>query len=192
MKKIGIPIFLVLGFAVFYFIWPRSLELPKISVVEDWPFTEVSGMSVDPDKPKVLTFIFTNCPDICPMTIWDLKDLQELMKEKGYTDEDYQLLAVTLDPEYDTKQVLENYKTVFDITDPNWLFLRGSMDDTEKLTKSVQFYYEKDSNGFVTHSTTLYILDSEDRVRALHDMAVGNKRVNVEQVARHLEMLIKR
>lgn len=125
------------------------------------------------------------------MTIWDLKKLQQLMEEKGYTEEDYQLLAVTVDPEYDTNQIIEEYKAVFDITENNWLFLRGSLEETKKLTKSVQFYYEKDSNGFVTHSTTLYVLDSNDRVRALHDMAVGNKRVNVEEVVKHLQMLIK-
>ena len=183
---------LVIGFTVFYFVWPKSIDLPKIGTVEEWTLTEVSGKDVSiQTKPKLITFFFTNCPDICPTTMWDLKDLQQLMNEKGISEDEYLILAVTLDPEYDTEERIIQYKENFEIDSPNWLFLRGSVVDTKKFTQYFNFFYEKDAGGFVTHSTSMYVVDANDQVRAYHDMAIGNKRVNIEEIADHLQKLLK-
>jgi protein SCO1/2 len=183
---------LVIGFTAFYFLWPKSIDLPKIGTVDEWTLTEVSGKVVSlQTKPKLITFFFTNCPDICPTTMWDLKDLQKLMEEKGISEDEYLILAVTLDPEYDTEERIIQYKEIFEINSPNWLFLRGSELETKKFTQSFNFFYEKDEGGFVTHSTSMYIVDTNNQVRAHHDMAIGNKRVNIEEIANHLQMLLK-
>ncbi len=113
------------------------------------------------------------------------------MREKGIADDRYIVLSVTLDPEYDTDERINHYKELFEISNPNWLFLRGSIEETKKFTRYFNFYYEKNEDGFVTHSTSMYIVDSNDYIRAHHDMAIGKKRVNIEEIANHLESLIK-
>lgn len=183
---------IVFGFTAFYFLWPKSIDLPKIGTVKEWALTEVSGKDVSTQKkPKLITFFFTNCPDVCPTTMWDLKDLQQLMNEKGISEDEYLILAVTLDPEYDTEERIIQYKEIFDINSPNWLFLRGSEGETKKFTQYFNFFYEKNEGGFVTHSTSMYIVDSTDQIRAHHDMAIGRKRVNIEEIADHLQKLLK-
>lgn len=182
---------LVIGFIAFYYLWPQSIDLPKIGTVEEWTLTEVSGNDVlSQNKPKLITFFFTNCPDICPTTMVDLKDLQQLLTEKGISADQYHIVAVTLDPNYDTKERIIKYKDVFGISSPNWLFLRGSEEETKKLTQSLNFFYEKNQEGFVTHSTSMYVVDSKNQIRAHHDMAIGKKRVNIEEIAGHLIQLI--
>ncbi|WP_249336679.1 SCO family protein [Sporosarcina sp. Marseille-Q4063] len=182
---------MVVGFMAFYLFWPQSIDLPKIGTVEEWSLTEDGNSQDFHDKPKLISFFFTNCPDICPMTMWDLKEFQKLMREKGIADDRYIILSVTLDPEYDTSERINQYKELFEITSPNWLFIRGSLEETKKFTQYFNFYYEKNVDGFVTHSTSMYIVDSNDYIRAHHDMAIGKKRVNIEEIANHLEMLIK-
>ena len=191
MKIIRSIVLLVIGFLALYFFWPQSIDLPKLGTVKEWPLTADGNGQDFQDKPKLLSFFFTNCPDICPMTMWDLIELQELMREKGITDDRYIVLSVTLDPEYDTDERISQYKELFGISSPNWLFLRGSLEDTKKFTQYFNFYYEKNEDGFVTHSTSMYIVDSNNYIRAHHDMAIGKKRVNIEEIANHLEMLIK-
>ena len=181
---------LVIGFLALYFFWPQSIDLPKLGTVKEWPLTEDGNGQDFQDKPKLISFFFTNCPDICPMTMWDLIELQELMREKGITDDRYIILSVTLDPEYDTDERINQYKELFGISSPNWLFSRGSLEDTKKFTQYFNFYYEKNEDGFVTHSTSMYIVDSTNYIRAHHDMAIGKKRVNIEEIANHLESLI--
>lgn len=194
MKVIGSVILLVIGFIAFYFLWPQSIDLPKIGTVKEWPLTEVDkgvdDVSIQ-EKPKLVSFFFTNCPDICPMTMWDLIDLQQLMREKGISNDRYIVLSVTLDPEYDTDERIIQYKEVFGISSPNWVFLRGAEEETKKFTQYFNFVYEKNEEGFVTHSTSMYIVDSNDHIRAHHDMAIGKKSVNIEEIANHLEMLIE-
>lgn len=192
MKVFISVMLLVIGFMVVFFLWPKSIDLPKIGEVEEWTLTEVSGndMAIE-KKAKLISFFYTNCPDICPTTMMDLKDLQQLLKEKGISEDQYIILAVTLDPEYDTNERVLQYKEAFGISSTNWLFLRGSEEETKKFTQNFNFFYEKDQQGFLTHSTSMYLVDSNDQIRAHHDMAIGKKRVNIEEIANHLQQLIK-
>lgn len=192
MKVFVIVMLLVVGFMAFKFLWPKSIDLPQIGTVKEWTLTEVSEEDASIDKkPKILTFFYTNCPDICPTTMLDLKDLQQLMKEKGISDNQYLIVAVTLDPTYDTKERIIQYKDTFEISSPNWLFLRGAEEETKKFTQYFNFTYKKNQDGFLTHSTSMFVVDSNDQIRAHHDMAMGKKRVNIEKVADHLIKLIE-
>lgn len=182
---------LTLGLVAFYLFWPRTLELPQIGTVEDWPFAEVNGKEVSQDKPKLVAFFFTNCPDVCPMTFFDLTELQSVMQKKGFADHEYSILAVTLDPEYDTEERIRQYAENMGISSPNWLFLRGTEEETKQFTQNFHFTYTKSAEGFVTHSTSMYIVDPQDRIRSHHNMAVGTRRVNIEEIANHLEQFIK-
>lgn len=184
-------VLLVIGFIAFYNLWPRSIDLPKIGTVEGWSLTEVSGKDVSTSKkPKLVTFFFTNCPDICPSTMWQLKDLEQIMKERGVLEEEYLIVNVTLDPKYDTVERILQYKEMFGITSPNWYFFRGSEVETKKFTHYFNFFYEREEGGFVTHSTSMFVVDTNDQIRASHDMAIGNTRVNLEQIADHLQQLL--
>ena len=49
------------------------------------------------------------------MTMWDLIELQKLIREKGITDDRYNILSITLDPEYDTDERISQYKELFGI-----------------------------------------------------------------------------
>ncbi|WP_019413653.1 SCO family protein [Paenisporosarcina sp. TG20] len=185
---------LIVGFGVMalLFFHPQSIDLPKLGTVKEWTLTEVRGE--DPsvlEKPKLVTFFYTNCPDICPTTMFDLKDLQQLMKEKGVSEDQYLIVSVTVDPTYDSKERIIQYKNALDISSTNWLFLRGSEEKTKKFTKYFNFYYDKNQDGFLTHSTTMYMVDSHDQIRARHDMSIGGKKVNIKEVADHLQQLIE-
>lgn len=191
MKEFAIVVLLVFGFIAAFYSWPKSIDLPNIGEVEEWTLAEVSGDMSMEKKPKLISFYYTNCPDICPTTMVDLKELQQLMKEKGISEDQYIILSVTLDPEYDTNERILQYKELFEISSTNWLFLRGSEEETEKFTQNFNFFYGKNQEGFLTHSTSMYIVDSHDQIRAHHDMAIGKKRVNIEEIANHLQQLIK-
>lgn len=193
MKRVISLLFLAAGFVVCYFLWPQSVDLPKLGKVNEVPLTEVEGGEMLAlKKPKLITFFYTKCPDICPMTMMDLKDLQQLLKEKGITDDQYLIYAVTLDPAYDTNERITQYRNTLEITSGNWLFFRGTEEETKKFTEPFNMFYKKDEGGFVTHSTTMYIVDSDRQIRSYHNMATGNKRVNIEEVADHLEQLINK
>ena len=183
---------LALGLVAFYLFWPRSLALPHIGTVQEWPFTEVNGQEIaHQDKPKLVTFFFTDCPDVCPMTFFDLIELEGVMQKKGIADHEYTILAVTLDPAYDTEERIRQYVENMGISSPNWLFLRGTEEETKRFAQYFHFTYAKNTEGFITHSTSMYIVDPQNRIRSHHNMAVGTRGVNLEEIADHLEQFIE-
>ncbi|WP_039042065.1 SCO family protein [Sporosarcina sp. ZBG7A] len=192
MKKIIYLSVFLIGFFVLYLLWPRAIELPYIGSVKEWQLAEVSGNEAAfQDRPKLVTFIYTQCPDVCPTTMLDLIDLKQIMDERGISQEKYYIIAVTVDPEYDTNEILQQYKEMFDIHEKNWLFFRGTDEQTYQFSRYFNFFYEKNEDGFLTHTTSMYIVDSKNQIRAHHDMATVDKRVAIEEIADHLQQLIK-
>ncbi|MCP3762341.1 SCO family protein [Domibacillus sp. A3M-37] len=192
MKRVGIVALIGVGCIVIYMFWSSFLELPKLGTVEEASLEEVSGKEFSvKGKPMLVTFFYTKCPDVCPFTIQDLKKLQHVLKEKGITENQYSILSVTLDPKHDTAKTILQYKAAFDITSSNWLFLRGSEQEIKSYAKQFNMFYEKSGEGGITHSTSMYVVDSSYHIRARHDMATGTERVDIEKVADHLIQLTK-
>lgn len=130
----------------------------------------VTVMFPDDYKGKfvVLGFIYTNCPDICPLITQNLIKIQ---RELGYP-EDVQFLGVTFDPERDTPSVLSNYKQVFKLND-NFDFLTGEPEVISAFMDSVRVRSQislttTTSDGkeiyFMNHSDKIMVLDKKSRV----------------------------
>ena len=76
-------------------------------------------------KQIVLNFIFTRCPvaTMCPAATLHMMDLQKAAREAGVTG--FELVSISLDPEYDTPGVLKEYAAVRGIDTSNFSFLTG-------------------------------------------------------------------
>ena len=118
-------------------------------------------------KLVVLTFGFTNCPDICPTTLADVAQARKSLA--SHEANQVQVLFVTLDPERDARAVLANYVPVFD---PTFIGLYGDAEATRRTAQEFKIFYEKrkgESPGryAVDHSAQSYVLDAEGRLRLL-------------------------
>ena len=76
-------------------------------------------------KQIVLNFIFTRCPiaTMCPAATERMAQLQAAAKKAGAVD--FELVSVSLDPEYDTPGVLKEYAQIRGLDTSNWSFLTG-------------------------------------------------------------------
>jgi protein SCO1/2 len=124
-------------------------------------------------KAVVLFFGFTHCPDVCPTT---LADLAGVMKALGPQADRVQVLFVTVDPERDTPQDLDQYVHAFD---SRFIALRGDPAATQRVAKEFKIYYEKRKQGdtyTVDHSAQSYVIDPQGRLRLLvrHDRLVDD------------------
>ncbi len=116
-------------------------------------------------KLVVVSFGFTQCPDVCPTT---LADLAAAMKLLGPDARDVQVLFVTVDPKRDTEELLRQYVPAFH---PDFLGLHGDAAATTKVTKDFHVYAHeragRDGNYTVDHSAQIFVLDRQGRVRVL-------------------------
>lgn len=116
-------------------------------------------------KLVLVTFIFTTCPDVCPLLTAKLAGIQRTMGEKKIRD--YFLLSITTDPERDTAAELKEYAGHFKADIRNWSFLAGSRREVAKVWKLFGVNVTKNASGQVQHTSLTTLVDHQ-----------GNRRVD--------------
>ena len=82
------------------------------------------------DKIVVISFIYTTCPDICPLTTARLTQVEDRLKE--LMGRELFFVSMTVDPENDTPEKLKEFSSAFHIG-PGWQFLTGKPDDIRAI-----------------------------------------------------------
>jgi protein SCO1 len=113
----------------------------------------------------LITFIFTTCPDVCPLLTANFAAIQRALEEQKI--KDYELLSITTDPERDTAPVLKNYAGRFKADLRSWAFLTGSRLELAKVWKAFGVNVVKNQSGQVQHTTFTTLVDRQ-----------GNRRVD--------------
>lgn len=188
-----VTIFLLTGFFLIYMVWPKEEKLPVLDKVEPFSLQSIDGQEYDSDndKVKLLTFFYTKCPDICPLTMVDFQELQAELQNKDLFGKQVELVAITLDPENDTAEVIESYSQSFRADYDGWKFLRGSEDETKAIADLYHMKYKKLEGDFIAHNTTMFLIDQDQQIRGLFDMANQNEAVKVEEILLAMEVLVQ-
>tara|TARA_B110000495_G_scaffold102228_1_gene88325 strand:- start:94 stop:621 length:528 start_codon:yes stop_codon:yes gene_type:complete len=104
-------------------------------------------------------FGFTNCPDICPMTLANLDEIIE--KLDNTKKEKFKVYFVSIDPERDSSEIIKNYLDSFKNN------IHGITGDPEKvflLSKSWGVLSEKifneDGSYSINHSSSILLLEN--------------------------------
>ncbi len=112
----------------------------------------------------VLFFGYTQCPDVCPITMGGMR---ELMSTLGTNARRVQVLFVTVDPERDTPQLLAQYVPAFH---PDFLGLYGDATATAKVAAEFKIFYRRQPGSNATsytvdHTAGSYVFDPAGRLR---------------------------
>ncbi|MEK7435782.1 MAG: SCO family protein [Pseudomonadota bacterium] len=115
-------------------------------------------------KAVVIFFGYTQCPDVCPTTMAEMKSV---VQQLGADGKRVQVLFVTLDPERDTRELLSLYVPAFD---PSFLGLYGDLETTARTAKAFRVFYQKQpgptpTSYTVDHTAGSYVFDPQGRVR---------------------------
>ena len=150
----------------------RSLLLPSdfrtvpaftLSDVDGEPLTE----SVLEGRWSLMFFGFTNCPDVCPVTLSVMKDVVAELESSG--EEPMQVLFVTVDPVRDTAERMKEYVAFFD---EDFVGVTGELADVHALTRELGIVAaftanERNPKDYgVDHTASMLLVDPERRVRA--------------------------
>jgi len=115
-------------------------------------------------KLVVVTFGYTQCPDVCPTT---LQDLNSAVKKLGPDASRVQVLFVTVDPKRDKPEILREYIPAFN---PSFIGLYGDEQATKKVESDFKIYAAeragKTADTYtVDHSAQTYAYDPQGRLR---------------------------
>jgi protein SCO1/2 len=110
-------------------------------------------------KLVLVTFIFTTCPDACPLLTAKLAAIQRTLEEKKI--KDYLLLSITTDPERDTTAALKEYAGHFKADFRRWSFLTGSRQEMANVWKLFDVNVTKTESGQVQHTSLTTLVDHQ-------------------------------
>nr|WP_096225743.1 SCO family protein [Geobacillus sp. FJAT-46040] len=168
----------ILYFAVYQ---PSTMRLPNDVTMETaWGKSYEFGDL--PPKVRLVEFIYTNCPDVCPNTTAQMAKLRDRLKQAGVFGSKVEFITITIDPARDTNEKLQTYTNAFGVMSDGqgWVFLRGSEADTKKVADAFHFQYRDPGNGMIVHTTLAYLLGRNGRV--VKQIGMGTSRFHVDEV----------
>jgi len=119
-------------------------------------------------KVIVLHFIYTNCPDVCPLHAEKLAEVQQMVNQTPMRDQ-VQFVTITTDPKNDTHDVLREYGLDRGLDPVNWLGLTTGPDrlsETRELVENFGHKFTEADDGYLVHSVVTHVIDKEGRWRA--------------------------
>jgi protein SCO1/2 len=112
-------------------------------------------------KPHAIFFGFTNCPEVCPTTLYEMSTW---LSEMGEDAEGINVYFMTVDPERDTVEILADYLTSFDARITG---ITGNKKDLEQTLRSYHVYFKRveleDGDYSMDHTATIYLLDAKGK-----------------------------
>jgi protein SCO1/2 len=136
-------------------------------------------------KPVVLTFLYTHCPDQCPLTA---EKLHAVMLSLGSDAQRVGVVAVSTDPKRDTTAAAVNFSQVHKMQN-YWHFLVGTHAELSPVWSSYAVYAAPtptSTGGTVAHTTAVYVIDKQGRERVFF----GDDFTS-EQLTKDLQILLK-
>ena len=136
-------------------------------------------------KALVVFFGYTQCPDVCPTTLSDMRKAMQLL---GADAEKLQVLFVTVDPKRDTPELLAKYVPSFN---PSFLGLYGDAAATSKVAKDFKIFFQLQPGSTpesytVAHTAASLVFDPQGHLRLFI-----NYGMEAEKIAADIKLLLK-
>ncbi len=133
-------------------------------------------------KPVVLTFLYTHCPDVCPLTA---DKIHTTMQSLGSNAQRIAVLAGSMDPKGDTATAAQNFAKVHKLGD-YFYYLIGTHNELAPVWASYSVDAQAaTASGTVNHSSAIYVIDKQGNERALLDNGFSSS-----QLASDLKILL--
>ena len=164
--------------------------------LSDFSLIERSGKKIGladlRGKVWIADFIYTHCPDTCPMQTADMAKLQDRWAKES----ELKLVSFSVDPERDTPTVLSEYAKRFKADSNRWLFLTGTKREITHLIED-GFHLLASSaphgnHGLILHSSRFVLIDGQGQVRGHYDnrdpKAMGRLEDDVTRLLKHEQL----
>jgi protein SCO1 len=144
-------------------------------------FGKAVSLSQFQGQPVVLTFLYTHCPDECPLTA---EKLHTVMQNLGSDAQHIAVLAVSVDPQRDTADAAITFSKAHKMLD-YWHFLIGTQQQLSPIWSSYNVFAQV-AQTTVNHTLPVYLIDKQGHERIYLDNGF-----TVEQLTANLRILLK-
>ncbi|MEE9431816.1 MAG: SCO family protein [Melioribacteraceae bacterium] len=140
----------------------------------------------------VVGYIFTNCPDICPLTTNNMRLIQKQLSEENI--KGVKFVSISFDTDTDKPSVLKDFAEVRNLDLTNWEFLTGKEQTIKELMKQVGVVaFVGDSTVFDDGRKSYYFVHTDriqliDKNGILRKNYIGSK-IKIEEIIADIKTL---
>ena len=142
-------------------------RLPAIGPAPDFRLISQDGVEVTlaslRGKVVAVTFIYTWCPDVCPMLTDQMARVQDALGADFGTKVAF--VSITFDPERDTPEVLKDYADAFDADPAGWSFLTGEPAAVRAVAAGFGVVALPAAEGAIDHNLLTTLIDRDGIMR---------------------------
>lgn len=110
------------------------------------------------DKVVAINFMYTSCPDTCPVETARMLQVARLLGDR--LGKDVFFYSITIEPEHDTQEVLEAFAASWRIPD-GWTFLTGDRDDIVRLRQKLGMRIDDVRTGDLAEHTINLLIGNQ-------------------------------
>jgi protein SCO1 len=144
-----------------------ALQPPK--AIPDFSLGDAHGreisMSEQRGKLVLVTFIYTHCPDVCPLIT---QNLNEALGQLGDARKDIRVLAISVDPRGDTAKAVRAYEKLHHLV-PEFHYLIGSKPELLRVWKAYGVAAVASDPELVDHTAYTMLVDRAGKGRVIYD-----------------------
>lgn len=155
---------------------PHDPHLTDLGIVPPFSLVDDRGQEINQEvfrgHPTVVSFLFTRCDTICPITTMKMAKIQEKTFDVGSR---VKLVSFSVDPKYDTPPRLADYAQKYKADPTRWRFITGPYDDIYRLVEGPfmsSMMREPDRpNGIpnIAHGGYFILVDGNLHIRGTYD-----------------------
>ena len=173
---------------------PELLQIGMGHRIGDFTLLNKYGESITLEKVKgkvfVAEYFFTTCGTICPKMTEQMTRVQERFRGN----DEVKILSFTVNPDYDTVQVLLEYAQKYGVEKDQWHFLTGSKEELYRLARKSFFVLKPaeainlgDAGSDFIHTNNFILVDQQLRIRGYYD---GTSISEVNELMEDIELLL--
>jgi protein SCO1 len=140
----------------------------------------------------VMGFIFTHCPDICPMTTHNMYLTEKQLKKDGISE--VKFVALSFDPDRDSPEVLKKFAEVRELDFNSWTLLTGEKSTVYELMKRFDVKAIKTDESIDEDGNSEYSMMHTDRISLIDENGRLRKNykgstINIEELVNDIKTL---
>lgn len=158
--------------------------------IPEFSFTNQEGETVGradmEGKITIVDFFFTSCPSICPKMSSEMERVNDMFRDEEHV----QIMSISIDPTYDTPEILSEYAEEHSAVAGKWNFLTGGVQETYDLAKCGFMIPTVDGLGVpddFVHSDKFMLIDELGRIRGYYS---GTTREDVDLLMLETKVLL--
>ncbi|TWO31814.1 SCO family protein [Seonamhaeicola sediminis] len=133
----------------------------------------------------IANFFFTRCPSICPKMKSGLINIAKDFEK----DHDFKIVSISIDPKYDTVEILNKYGRTTGIDSRKWVFVTGNENNLSNAANLFRTSFsEKENTIDFYHSSFVALVDKQKHIRGFYDLL---EPTSVNQLKRDIRILLK-